>query len=164
MLTKSARARKIDINENSDSLFALLGKITKSNPHVLPFETKEKFLDFFTKKHKSEAWAWNDSQGNLVGFFSLIDMPKEGTMELLAIGVDPEFQNKGYGKQMIAFAEKLALKNGRRKMMLVTNKKNLPAISFYKRRGYVSIKEIYDYYGDGETRCLFEKTLVEDSP
>jgi len=28
----------------------------------------------------------------------------------------------------------------------------------------MSIKEIYDYYGDGETRCLFEKTLVEDSP
>jgi ribosomal protein S18 acetylase RimI-like enzyme len=44
-------------------------------------------------------------------------------------------------------------------MKLVTNKKNVNAIGFYKRLGYKIIKEMPNYYGDGETRYLCEKPL-----
>ncbi|MCL5106230.1 MAG: hypothetical protein M1331_02450, partial [Candidatus Marsarchaeota archaeon] len=60
-----------------------------------------------------------------------------------------------------AFIEGLAAGSRRRKVILVTNKKNLRAINFYKSLGYAPIREIANYYGDGETRILFEKTLIK---
>ncbi len=156
---KHPKAKKIDIVKNLDSLFTLDVKIAKASPYLLPLQTKKELLDFLIKKHKSETWVWYDPHGTIVGYFSLVDMPKESAMEVLNIGVDPDFQSKGYGRAMMAFIEGLATKNKRRKIILVTNKKNLHAINFYKSIGYTSIKEIANYYGDGETRILFEKTL-----
>ncbi len=154
-------ARKVDVKEHLDVLFALDTKIANATPHYLSFKTKEEFLDFFTQKHKSETWVWNDQHGNLVGYLSLVDMPKEGAMEILSVAVDPDYQNKGYGRQMMEFAERQALENGRKKTILVTNNKNQPAIAFYKGIGYNAVREIANYYGDGETRILFEKILSE---
>lgn len=151
---------KVDVKENLDSLFALDVKIAESSTSVLPLGTKEELLDFLTSKHKSETWEWKDSQGTLVGYISIVDKPEEGAMEVLNLGVDPDFRRKGYAKQMMEFAEELAIENGRKKVTLVTNIKNLPAIDFYKSVGYSVIKEIPNYYGDGETRDLFEKILV----
>lgn len=161
--TKSLKASKVDVKENLDILFALDTKVAKAGSHLFVLETKEKFLDFLTKEHKSETWIWKDySHGNLIGYLSLVDKPSEDAMEVLSIAIDPEFQNKGYGKQMMTFAEELAVKNRRNKIMLVTNTKNLPAISFYKGLGYNIVKEMPNYYGDGETRYLFEKILVNE--
>ncbi len=150
---------KIDIKENLDSLFALDAKIAKANPFYLPPGTTKKFLDFLTVEHKSEIWTSRDAHGRLVGYISIVDKPSEDVMEILALGIDPDFQKKGYGKRMVNFAERRAIRNGRRKIMLVANEKNASAIRFYERLGYAAIKKMPDYYCDGETRILFEKVL-----
>ncbi len=158
---KHQKAKKIDVVKNIDFLFTLDVKIAKASPYLLPLQTKGELLDFLTKKHKSETWVWYDQQGAIIGYFSLIDMPKESAMEVLNIGVDPAFQSKGHGRAMMAFIEELAAGSRRRKVILVTNKKNLRAINFYKSLGYAPIRGIANYYGDGETRILFEKTLIK---
>lgn len=124
----------------------------------MPLETKEKLLDFLTKEH-SETWVWKDADERFVGYISIIDMPKENIIEILNLGVDPKLQGKGIGRQMMRFAEKNAAELGREKVILVTNVKNLQAVGFYKKSGYKIVKEVPNYYSDGETRYIFEKTL-----
>lgn len=151
---------KIDVEKHLDELFALDVKVADATPSLLPLENKEKFLEFLIKEHKSDTYILEDKAGAYIGYLSVIDKPKENAMEILNLGVDPDLQGNGYGKHMMEFAEKLAKDLGRRKTTLVTNTKNTQAIDFYKGIGYNIVKEIEDYYGDGETRYLFEKTLV----
>ncbi len=71
----------------------------------------------------------------------------------------PGHQNSGYGKQMMDFAERRAEELGLRKVTLVTNTKNTRAIGFYESIGYKIIKEMANYFGDGENRYLLEKEM-----
>ena len=159
MIPKSPGAHKIDVSQNLSFLFKLDERIAKATPSLLPLENEKEFLEFLTKHEETDTYIWNDKDGNTVGFFVIIDFPNENMCELYNIGVDPKFQGKGYGKKMMSFAEELAKNNKRDKMKLVTNVKNIQAVDFYKRIEYRIIKEVPNYYGDGETRYLFEKKL-----
>lgn len=157
MLPKTPGFHKVSIEENLQQLFNFFAKLSKTNPHILPFKTPKKFLEFFTLEHKCDIYIYNDDKERFVGLISVIYMLNENAMELLAILVDPVFQKQGYGKKMMLFAEELARKAGLNKMKLVTNIKNMPAIEFYKNIGYKITKELKNYYGDAETRYIFEK-------
>lgn len=61
---------------------------------------------------------------------------------------------------MMDFAEKLAVKLGRKKITLLSNPRNAKAVGFYKHLGYEIAKEIPNYFGDGEARYLLEKSLA----
>ena len=161
MLPKTPGANKVSVEKNLQELFALDKKVTKASPYILPLESSESFLNFFTKDHKSDMYIWNDGKGNPVGFFSVINLPGEDAMEVLNLCVDPAFQRQGYGKTIMLFAEKLAKGFGKSKIRLVTNPKNAPAIAFYNSIGYTILKEIKNYYGNGEPRYVLEKVLTE---
>lgn len=159
MLPKTPGFHKVSIEENLKQLFCFFAKLVKANPHILPFKTPKKFLEFFTLEHKCDIYIYNDDKRRFVGLISVIYILNKNTMELLAILVDPVFQRQGYGKKMMLFAEELARKAGLKKVTLVTNIKNMSAIDFYKNIGYEIIKEEKNYYGDGETRLIFEKRI-----
>jgi ribosomal protein S18 acetylase RimI-like enzyme len=159
MLPKAPGFHKVIMGENLQQLFDFDTKVTKASPYILPFETSREFLNFFTIEHKSDTYIYNDDKGNLVGIFSVIYFSSENTMELLSIMIDPVFQKHGYGKKIMLFVEDLANKTGITKMKLVTNIKNISAIGFYKSIGYKIIKKVKNYYGDGETRYVFEKMI-----
>jgi ribosomal protein S18 acetylase RimI-like enzyme len=161
MLPKTPGANKVSVGKNLQELFALDKKVTEASPYILPLESPEAFLKFFTKDHKSNMYIWNDEKGNLVGFFSVINLPGEDAMEVLNICIDPAFQRQGYGKIIMLFAEKLAREFGKPKIKLVTSPKNKPAIAFYNSLGYAIIKKIKNYYGNGEPRYVLEKVLTE---
>jgi methionyl-tRNA synthetase len=156
---KSLKMRRLDVRANLAALLAFDIRVAKSNPSLLPLDTQEKLLDFLVTDYHSETWMWGDPKGNYVAYVSLIDEPADGVVEVLRICVDPDFQRMGIGRLMMEFAEREALRLGRKRMKLVTNKKNVNAIGFYKRLGYKIIKEMPNYYGDGETRYLCEKPL-----
>lgn len=153
------KSAKISLKRNIGPLLALYVKVQRAAPQLLLLETERELLDFLTKGHDSETWVWKDREGNFIGYLTVIDKPKKGELEVLNLGVDPDFEGRGLGKEMMEFAEDLAGKRGRGKVTLVTNKKNQRSKSFYKNLGYVLTGEIANYYGDGETRCLFEKLL-----
>lgn len=153
------RVSKIDVKESLGPLHAFDVKVSRANPALLPRETKEELLDFLTKEYNSETWLWRNSNGDFVAYISLIDEPKEGAMEVLRICVDPALQGKGIGKLLMKFAEKMAVELGRKKMKLATSTKNLQAIGFYQKLGYRIVKEVENYYGEGEIRYICEKTL-----
>ncbi len=119
---KSARltASKIEVKANLDTLFLIEHEIAKATPTLLQLGTKEKLLEFLTSEPRSYTWLWTDKNGVNVGYLTLIDKEEHGELEVLAIRVLPGHQNSGCGKEMMAFAEKIAKKNGRAKVTLVT--------------------------------------------
>lgn len=63
------------------------------------------------------------------------------------IGVLPEFQNCGYGAQLMAFAEQQTREAGLSKCSLTVDVENHGAIRFYERLGY---KIVYSKFFEGE--------------
>lgn len=150
--------RKVNVQEVLEELFELDNKVARATPALLPLETPQELYDFLEKEHHADTYLLDDENGKPVSYLSVFDFDAD-TMEVLNLGVDPEEQGKGLGKQMMVFAEKLARDGRKKKIRLVTNVKNDQAVKFYKRIGYVVVKEAPNYYGDGETRYIFEKVL-----
>ncbi len=149
---------QINILESINFLFEINNKVARSTPALLPLETPEELADFLLKEHASTTYILNDGNATSVGYVSLVDADTN-TMEILTIGVDPEFQGLGLGKKMMDFAEDAAKRKGLQKIKLVTNVKNKKAIKFYTAIGYSVAEEAENYYGDGETRYVFEKAV-----
>ena len=149
---------KVNVEETLDVLFELDNKMARATPELLPLESPKELLNFLIKDHQTDNYLMNDNEGHIVGYLSVLDFD-ETSLEVLNLGTDPDFQGKGYGRTMMNFAEKLAKERGKVKVRLVTNVKNSKAIGFYKAIGYTIVKEAENYYGDGETRYIFEKSL-----
>jgi ribosomal protein S18 acetylase RimI-like enzyme len=160
MLPKTPGFHKVSIEENLQQLFDFDSNVSKASPYILPLETTKEFFNFFTVEHQSDIYILNDEKEKLVGFFATINMIDKKKMELLSIMIDPLSQRHGYGRKIMEFIEKLAKKAGFETIVLVTNIKNMPAINFYKSLGYKIIKKAENYYGDGETRYIFEKKTL----
>lgn len=163
MEVQKYKVSKLEITKNLDALFALDKRIAGATKEILPLETKGRFLEFFTKEHDSNIWVCKGKTGKLLGYIALISKPDEGSMEILNVGVDPSYQSKGYGRKMIEFAEEKASDAHINNITLVTNKKNINAIGFFKHMGYSIAREMPNYYGGGEVRYLFKKTLINSS-
>lgn len=59
---------------------------------------------------------------------------------LVVIGVDPQYQGKGYGSQLLQEFEKVTLNKGLRRMVLSVLTNNSQAIASYTRNGWVVTK------------------------
>jgi len=62
------------------------------------------------------------------------------------VNVDPAFQNKGIGKQLIKAAEIEALNKGMKHIRLEVSVGNTQAIKVYEKSGYVITGLLKDYY------------------
>lgn len=82
------------------------------------------------------------SDGEIVGFIGL----NEGHIE--GIFVDGEHRSKGVGKSLIDFAKKLYPK-----LSLCVYEKNKRAVDFYRREGFLPVREKPDI-STGETEIL----------
>ena len=72
------------------------------------------------------------------------------------IAVDPLFQGKGLGTQLMTFAEAQARYHDHTRVELYTNQKMTENLSFYPKLGYVRFDERVE---DGYRRVYFRKTL-----
>jgi ribosomal protein S18 acetylase RimI-like enzyme len=148
----------VAVEETINELFELDNRVAEATPALLPLESQKELIDFLTVEHQSDNYLQKNNSGKAIAYISLIDTDRE-TMEVLNIGVDPLAQNCGVGRALMKFAENKAKTSGKKKIILVTNTKNLAAVNFYKKLGYRIAKTIDNYYGDGETRHLFEKLI-----
>lgn len=76
-----------------------------------------------------------------------------GRTEVKQIVVKPQYQNKGYGRQIVG---KLLEETGGRHVWLVTHPKNIRAVILYLKSGFVITGYNKDYYGDGEPRLILQ--------
>ncbi|MEL7568845.1 MAG: GNAT family N-acetyltransferase, partial [Dehalobacterium sp.] len=74
--------------------------------------------------------AW---KGQITGILVLKNFSDHVLLDIVA--VFPSFQGKGFGKDLIKFAEDYAFQNGNREIRLYTNIKMTENISIYKKLG-----------------------------
>lgn len=165
MFANRIKPTKIDVNQKEDlnRLFALEDKAYKAYAPYGRIATPEDLRKFLTEEYKTDTWTLKGSQGNFMAYVSIEDRPKDETMEVVAVCVDPDLQHKGYGRQLMTFAEQKAIEKEREKVTLVTRKDNKHAISFYKSLGYKIVGTSTSSNVDKKPRWSLEKNLVGDS-
>lgn len=86
----------------------------------------------------------------------------EGTYDLYWIAVDPVWHGRGYGQQLLAFAESDVRRRGGRAILIETSSQESyqPAIRFYERAGYVLTARIPEYYRPGDDKLIYRKALA----
>ena len=86
----------------------------------------------------------------------------EGTFDLYWIAVDPVSHGRGYGQQLLAFAESDARRRGGRAMLIETSSQESyeRTIRFYERAGYSLVARIPEYYRPGDDKLLYRKVLA----
>jgi diamine N-acetyltransferase len=94
-----------------------------------------------------------------IGYFAAV--PRAGELFLSKFYVEASNRGRGFGRQMMAFVEKLAANKGLRKITLTVNKRNFPAHSAYERWEFHRIADIVQDIGGGFVMddYVFEKAL-----
>jgi ribosomal protein S18 acetylase RimI-like enzyme len=71
----------------------------------------------------------------IVGFIFYTPF-REDAMLIVALGILPQFQGCGIGRELVTHVEKFARDQGRRQLLVVTTNDNLPAVAFYQHIGF----------------------------
>jgi len=64
---------------------------------------------------------------------------------IYGLGILPEFQGKGYGRELIIHIVNHLLKNGHENITIEVESKNTPAFNLYKSSGFIT-ETAFDYY------------------
>jgi GNAT superfamily N-acetyltransferase len=89
-----------------------------------------------------------------LGYFS--DISSQKIVFMSSLGVRPDYQGKGYAKELLRFSEKYAKDNGCNAIGFDARQKYAKLIEFYIKEGFIEVGEMDD---EGESYVLFEKRL-----
>lgn len=95
------------------------------------------------------------SENKLAGM--LVLLPEDETMLLDNVAVHPDMQGRGYGRALIAFAERLSIERGFKAIRLYTNEAMIENVRLYERLGFV---ETHRAEEKGFRRVYMTKPLV----
>ncbi|MDZ7671853.1 MAG: GNAT family N-acetyltransferase [Halanaerobiales bacterium] len=111
---------------------------------------------------------------NLIGTFVLsevkdeywqkINWSEDNFIGLHLLAISPEYQNKGYGKEVMDFCEKYAKDNNYKSIHLDVFSKNKGALKLYKNRGYQKVGNLKFEFKpeDNQLYYCYEKVLKDD--
>ncbi len=77
-------------------------------------------------------------------------------LRIYSIAVLPEYQNQGIGEKLLKYIFEFALHHQLDKITLEAHSQNTKLIRWYNNRGFKSIEEVQNYYGDGENAIKLE--------
>lgn len=96
-------------------------------------------------------------ENSMVGFIAGDPRPSEGWAWIATLAVDPKFQRRGIGRDLLRACEK---KLNLPKIKLTVRTSNLAAIALYESEGYLMTDIWKGYYRDGEDGMVMEKNLA----
>jgi ribosomal-protein-alanine N-acetyltransferase len=97
----------------------------------------------------------------MIGFIAGDPRPSQGAAWIATIGVDPGYQRRGIGRELLrACEEQVKLP----RVKLTVRIANDAAISLYKKAGYRAMDIWKKYYSDGEDGLVMEKILAGGHP
>ena len=99
---------------------------------------------FYLEYIKNQRVVVAENQKNIVGYILFNQILDEA--EIYKIVVSKEFRKKQIAFKIVEFLFDELKKNDVKKIFLEVRKSNIPAISLYKKCGFINIREIIDYY------------------
>ncbi len=86
----------------------------------------------------------------------------QGAYDLYWIAVNPAFQGKGFGSQLLKHVETDVLRRGGRMILIETSSHESygATIGFYKKAGYKLVARIKNFYRIGDYKLVFSKELI----
>jgi len=90
------------------------------------------------------------------------DQYAEGVMNIWWIGVAPSAYGTGAGKALLSHVERAAAASGYRIIVIETSDQPLlaRARSFYLRAGYAECGRVPDFYGPGDSKVIFSRSVA----
>jgi ribosomal protein S18 acetylase RimI-like enzyme len=101
-----------------------------------------------------------EERGKLAGYALVLYPPRSDLARLYSIAVAPHTAGRGVGPLLLAAAERMARRHGRRAMRLEVHEHNGRAIARYEKSGYRLFGRLRDYYDDHGDALRFEKPLA----
>lgn len=93
-------------------------------------------------------------ENEVVGFLQCSIISPES--ELYEIGIDKNFQGKGYANKLMDYYLEFAKLKGCETILLEVNKMNVKAICLYKKYGFCEYGERKNYYGVNQDAVLMK--------
>ncbi|MBZ5617081.1 MAG: ribosomal protein S18-alanine N-acetyltransferase, partial [Acidobacteriia bacterium] len=122
-------------------------------------ENYRRFLDEFPEYFGCKAVVIKDAgRRDLVGFYLARSLFEN--LEILKVGVFPEYQRQGIGTQLMESAYAEGIRRGCRRCFLEVRKSNLSAIQFYYTHKFKIAGTRLNYYSDPvEDAWIMERDL-----
>lgn len=95
----------------------------------------------------------------VIGYSILLTRRNWHHMRLYSLAVEPTFSGRGIGSRLLLDAENEAQANHARSLRLEVRKTNGRALSLYGKQGYLKVREISQYYENGDDAIVMEKFL-----
>lgn len=92
-----------------------------------------------------------EEKGEVVGFLHLrdsISFIRESNLEVVAIVVENRRRGKGYGKELLAFAQKKAKEKGYGTVFLSSRDSRTDSHRFYEAQGFSAVKKSFGFQKD----------------
>jgi len=119
--------------------------------------SRRSFRRFLASPHASLIVA--EEGGKFAGYVLVLYPPRSKLARLYSIAVAPHIGGRGVGPQLLAAAEAMARRRGRRAMRLEVHEHNTRAIARYEKSGYRLFGRHRNYYDDHGDALRFEKPL-----
>ncbi|WEQ53120.1 ribosomal protein S18-alanine N-acetyltransferase [Komagataeibacter oboediens] len=79
--------------------------------------------------------------------------------EILTFAVDPAWQRRGIGRDLLARCMRQAGQAGARTLFLEVARDNAPAMALYRTSGFVQAGVRRNYYPDGMDACVMQREI-----
>ena len=119
-----------------DAAFALLSKYNKDSFHIRHALTVEGVMRWFACNEGYADVSWPH------------EAPPEEILLIHALCVHPDFGGRGYGGELVRFAQERAAETGTKLMRLDVLKGNLPAERLYPGCGFRLVDTVTLFYED----------------
>ena len=138
-------------------------KLLLNQTQLFPSKMLEEMIHpFFNDPECRDYWHTYEYEGEAVALLYCVhEMLTEGTWNVLAVAVEPAFQNRGIGELLLRNIEQILSETSQSTLLVETS--SLPEYegsrNFYGRIGYHQEAVIRDFYAKGDHKIVFWKSL-----
>jgi len=121
-------------------------------------------LSAYVRMRNAKAWVAEvveRGHTSLAGFV-IANHGRSAQGHIITVDVSPRWRRHGVGTLLMDAAEGWLRQQGAEIVYLETAEDNLPAQTFYLRRGYAKLRWIENYYADGVAAWLMAKSLGDE--
>jgi len=115
-------------------------------------------FSYLLKKANGEFIVVKNKQ-KLVGYIIFLRRKNGKKYRIYSLAIHPDARGLGIAKQLLEYAEKVALEHNTHKISLEVHENNKSAIQLYEKQGYKKKGLRHNYYSDGSSAIIMDKEL-----